>query len=99
MEHLPVVSALLDGRTVEPAMTRRNIGVTGINLLSLKDKEFRIGDVILRFTEPCPPCARMNQTFGDGGQEAMLGHGGIMACVVQGGVVSLGDQIGPHELG
>ena len=96
MEHLPVVAALLGGRDVVPEMTRRNLGVSGINLLALEGKVFRIGDAVLQYTEPCFPCGRMNQTFGDGGLEAMLGHGGIMASVVQGGAIMIGSSITPQ---
>ncbi|MEM8679932.1 MAG: MOSC domain-containing protein [Planctomycetota bacterium] len=92
MEHLPVVAALL-GREIDPQMTRRNIGVSGINLLSLEGKAFRIGDAIVRYTEPCLPCGRMDQTMGEGGLAAMRGHGGIMASVVQGGVISVGAEV------
>ena len=92
MEHLGVVAALLN-REVGPELTRRNIGVSGINLQSLKDKQFRIGDVTLRYTDPCPPCGRMNETLGEGGEDAMVGHGGIMACAVEGGSIKVGDAV------
>ena len=42
-EHLRTIGELLHGEGVDPLDVRRNIVVRGINLLALKDQEFRIG--------------------------------------------------------
>ena len=79
---------------LHPELARRNILVEGVNLLSFKEKKFRIGDeVILEMTGPCHPCSRMEENFGEGGYNAMLGHGGITARVIQGGTIRLGDRV------
>jgi len=91
-EHLAAASSVL-GRAVEPGDVRRNLGVEGLNLLSLKGRRFRVGDALLEHTGPCAPCMRMEQNLGEGGYQAMRGHGGICARVLEGGDVGLGDAV------
>lgn len=91
-EHLEVVGQFL-GKEVSPLLTRRNLVVEGINLLALKDQTFCIGDVILEGTGHCHPCSKMEINLGAGGYNAMRGHGGITAKVIQGGTIALGDEV------
>ena len=92
-EHLAAVSAFL-GKPITPAAVRRNIVVRGINLLALKDRQFRLGDeVILEMTGLCHPCTKMETNLGPGGFNAMRGHGGITARVIRGGRLRLGDVV------
>ena len=92
-EHLNVVSSILGKKRIDPKLARRNIVVSGINLLSLKHHQFRIGDVTLETTGICAPCSRMEENLGAGGYNAMRGHGGITATVIEGGKIKLGDTI------
>lgn len=92
-EHLAVIGGLLGVPPVEPAVLRRNIVVTGINLLALNGCEFSIGEVVLEGTGPCHPCSRMEESLGEGGYNAMRGHGGITARVVSGGVIRVHDVV------
>ena len=92
-EHLPAIAGFLHRDTVDPADLRRNIVVSGINLLALKDREFKIGTVILKMTGLCHPCSRMDDVLGEGGYNAMRGHGGINACVVRPGHIRLLDEV------
>ena len=91
-EHLPVLGAVLK-RTVEPATLRRNIMVSGINLVSLKAARFRIGEALLEGSGPCEPCSRMEDALGPGGYNAMRGHGGITARVLESGRIRIGDSV------
>ena len=91
-EHLAVVGARLD-REIAPADLRRNIAVAGINLFSLKGRRFRIGQALLETTGWCQPCARLEQRLGPGTFQAMRGHGGITAWVIEGGIIRLDDQV------
>jgi MOSC domain-containing protein YiiM len=91
-EHLPVLEALL-AKPVQPAMLRRNLLIGGINLLALKGARFRVGGALLLGTGPCEPCSRMEETLGPGGYNAMRGHGGITARVLESGRINIGDAI------
>ena len=92
-EHLDAVASMLDLETVEPGAVRRNIVVRGINLLALKDKRFRVGDAVLEYTGLCHPCSRMEEVLGPGGYNALRGHGGITARVVEGGEIAVGSPV------
>lgn len=93
-EHLKAVASLLGKDKIDPLLTRRNIVVSGVNLLAFKNMQFQIGeDVILEMTGACHPCSQMETNFGEGGYNAMRGHGGITAKVMQGGEIKVGDKI------
>lgn len=92
-EHIDAVAAILKRDGIDPALLRRNIVVSGINLVALKQNEFQIGEVVLFGTGNCPPCSRMEENLGKGGYNAMRGHGGITAKVITGGTIFLGDKV------
>ncbi len=94
-EHLPVIAALAGLDAVEVATLRRNVLVSGIPLIALKERRFRIGGVVLEGTEPCDPCSRMEDALGPGGYNAMRGHGGLCARIVEGGSFAVGDAVVP----
>ena len=92
-EHLPAIAALSGHAAILPATLRRNLVVSGIPLVALKDRRFRIGEVLLEGTGPCDPCSRMEDALGQGGYNAMRGHGGICARILRGGDIRLGDAV------
>jgi len=92
-EHLPVIAALAGHAQVAPAALRRNLVVSGIPLVALKGRRFRIGGVVLEGIAPCDPCSRMEEVLGEGGYNAMRGHGGLCARIVAGGMLRVGDGV------
>lgn len=92
-EHLPEIAERQGLPEVRPEQLRRNIVVSGLPLLSLKGKAFRIGTAVLVATGDCSPCARMAEALGEGAQRAMSNRGGIIARVASGGEISVGDQV------
>ena len=92
-EHLDVVAQILGKSDIAPKLLRRNIVVSGINLLALKHQQFQVGEVLLETTGICAPCSRMEENLGAGGYNSMRGHGGITAKIVQGGQIKIGDVV------
>ena len=94
-EHLHVIASCLQRETIAPEVFRRNIVVSGLNLLALKGKQFRIGNVVLEYTGLCHPCSKMETALGPGGYNAMRGHGGWCAEVLRPGRIAIGDSVTP----
>ncbi|MGN6150671.1 MAG: MOSC domain-containing protein [Lysobacteraceae bacterium] len=92
-EHLPAIAALSGRDTVLPFMLRRNVVVEGLPLIALKGRRFRIGEVLCEGTAPCDPCSKMEAVLGPGGYNAMRGHGGLCARILEGGTLRLGDAV------
>lgn len=93
-EHLPVIAALARVAAVDALALRRNLVVSGINLLALKNAKLRIGAaVLIEIVGPCAPCSRMEEAVGPGGYAAMRGHGGMTARVLVGGPLAVGDLV------
>ncbi|MBF9042341.1 MOSC domain-containing protein [Rhodobacterales bacterium HKCCE4037] len=94
-EHLPVIAALAHLDHVAPEVLRRNLVVSGLNLGALRGKTLRLGDALIELTIPCAPCSRMEAALGPGGYNAMRGHGGWCAKVLEPGQITLGTQVHP----
>ena len=92
-EHLPVIAALSGYGAVPAALLRRNIVVSGLPLIALKGRRFRVGEVLLEGTAPCDPCSLMEAALGPGGYNAMRGHGGLCARIIEGGTLHIGDAV------
>ena len=92
-ESLRSIASHLGRDEVAAPDLRRNIVTEGINLMALKDRQFRIGEAVLQTTGECHPCSRMEEVLGVGGYNAVRGFGGITARVVRGGAIRLGDTI------
>ena len=94
-EHLAAVAGFLGlDAPLDPGRLRRNLVVSGLNLLALKNRQIQIGaEVVLDITGECHPCSRMEEELGPGGYNAMRGHGGLTAHIAQGGIIRVGDVV------
>jgi MOSC domain-containing protein YiiM len=74
-----------------PAVLRRNVIVSGIDLHDLIGEEFAIQGVRLRGTGHCAPCYWMDQAFAPGTEKFLKKNGGLRAEIMSNGVIAVGD--------
>lgn len=87
----------LDAFGLRPGDVRENITTAGIDLMSLRmGRRLRVGEALLEITGECYPCTRMDE-LRPGLRTAIKGHRGMLARVLQGGSVRIGDAITPVE--
>ena len=79
--------------SIDPALLRRNLVVSGMNLNLLRHQILQIGEAIIVPGALCHPCLRMNENLGEGGVAAMYGYGGLCAKIVRSGTIQVGDAV------
>jgi MOSC domain-containing protein YiiM len=72
---------------------RRNIITRGVRLSSLRGLRFQIGEAILEYDRPRPPCKHIQDLTEPGMTRALRRRGGICARVVEGGRIRAQDEI------
>jgi MOSC domain-containing protein YiiM len=78
---------------LDPGQARRNIVTRNVALNHLVEREFRIGDVVLRGTRLCEPCAHMEKLTVKGAMRGLVHRGGLRAEIISGGAIRVGDAI------
>ncbi len=79
---------------LEPGMAKENLLVRGIRLGDLSvGGRLSVGETLLEVTGDCTPCSFMD-ALRPGLQEAILGERGVLARVVEGGKMRVGDPVG-----
>jgi MOSC domain-containing protein YiiM len=78
---------------LDASRSRRNIVTQGVPLNHFVGKEFKVGDVVLRGTRLCEPCAHMEKLTVKGAMRGLIHRGGLRADIVIGGTVHVGDVI------
>lgn len=73
--------------------TRRNIVTRGVALNHLVGKEFTVGEVRLRGTELCEPCAHVERLSRKGVRQALVHRGGVNAEILASGMIRVGDAV------
>jgi MOSC domain-containing protein YiiM len=72
---------------------KENITTRGIEPMQLSiGTHLRIREAVFELTKPCTPCSRMEE-IRTGLQEELQGQRGMMARVVHGGEIHVGDSI------
>lgn len=92
-EALDEITAGTDVR-VTSGEHRRNIVIRGIHLEELVGGRFTVGEALLEFDRPRPPCGYIQSITQYGMTKALgKGRGGICARVVRSGVIRTGDGL------
>ena len=81
------------GIDVDAEQARRNIVTQGVALNHLLDREFAVGEVVLRGTRLCEPCSHLEKLTVKGITRGLIHRGGLRADVVRGGIIRVGDVI------
>jgi MOSC domain-containing protein YiiM len=78
-----------------PGLSRRNIVTRGVALNHLVEREFSVGQVVLRGTRLCEPCSHLEKLTRQGVMRGLIHRGGLRSEVVAGGMIRIGDAIIP----
>jgi MOSC domain-containing protein YiiM len=78
---------------IDAAQVRRNIATGGVALNHLIDREFTVGEVVLRGTRLCDPCSHLERLTVKGIMRGLIHRGGLRADIVRGGIICVGDAI------
>lgn len=79
----------LDVHDKSPAVFRRNVVVSGVDLNSLIGKTFELQGITFQGSEEARPCYWMDQAFAPGAEEALRGHGGLRARILTNGTLKV----------
>jgi len=83
----------LDALGVEPGAIRENVTVEGTDVHSWPvGQRVKVGGALLEITMVCEPCHRMDELRA-GLRTLLDGKRGMLAYVVEGGEIALGDEI------
>jgi MOSC domain-containing protein YiiM len=82
-----------EGLGVKYGEHRRNIITRGVDLERLRGSRFRIGEAVLEYDRPRPPCKHIQDMTEPGMTRALKRRGGICARVVEGGFIRPRDEI------
>ncbi len=83
----------LDSLGVAPGAIRENVTVEGADVQAWPvGQRVRVGETLLEITMVCEPCHRMDE-LRDGLRAELDGKRGILAHVVEGGEIALGDPV------
>jgi MOSC domain-containing protein YiiM len=92
-EVLLVSKGHLDAVGVEPGAIRENVTVDGADVQSWPvGQRVRVGEAVFEVTMICDPCHRLDE-LRDGLRAQLDGRRGMLAQVVEGGEIALGDSV------
>jgi MOSC domain-containing protein YiiM len=92
-EYLEQIAEALAIPHIDPALLRRNLVISGMDMDLLRFQRLQIGNAIFETSALCHPCSRMDAALGKGAKQAMMGRGGLCAKIVKTGRIALGDEV------
>ena len=78
---------------VSQGQHRRNLVTRGLRLRELRGQRFQVGEAVLEYDRPRPPCAYIQSITQAGMTKALGSRAGICARVVKSGCIRPGDAI------
>ena len=90
VESIERIGTLLDRPGLDPADTRRNIIVRGLDIDEMRAEDFELGGILFRAHRPANPCAWMDVALAPGAFRALRGHGGMRCEPLTSGTLRLG---------
>lgn len=78
---------------IEPEDLRRNIVISNCDLNDLVDKEFQLGNVVLKGKRLCEPCNFLAKKLDSKFLKGMLHKSGLRAEIIKGGSIDLDCQL------
>ena len=90
-----------EGSGFEYIDSRRNIFTFGVELMWLIGREFQVGEAQFKGLKYCDPCRRPSKLSGKtrNFQEVFFDRGGLIAEVIEGGLIKVGDKVIPPPKG
>jgi MOSC domain-containing protein YiiM len=83
----------LDDLGLEPGAIRENVTVAGVDVHAWPvGQRVRVGEAVFEITMVCDPCERMD-AIRPGLRQELEGRRGMLARVVEGGELALGDEL------
>lgn len=82
------ISRDFDLLDLDPALYRRNVITSGIDLNTLIGKRFKIQGIEFEGSEECRPCYWMDESVKPGVHEALKGFGGLRARILNNGTLT-----------
>lgn len=83
------------GIKVPAGDARRNLVTVGVPLNHLVDKEFWVGEVLMRGTRLCEPCKHLESLTQQGVLGGLIHRGGLRARILSEGIIHAGDEVRP----
>ena len=85
--------------TIAGEKTRRNILTRGVPLIELLDRDFMVGNVVMRGIRLFEPCGHLEKVSHISGIfRALVNRSGLKAAILSDGVIHRGDAVKLHSL-
>ncbi|CAN5360028.1 hypothetical protein BH09ACT5_BH09ACT5_21840 [soil metagenome] len=97
VESIERLEPLLGVTGLDPADTRRNIIVRGLEIDRMRGEEFWLGGIRFRAHRPANPCAWMDFALAPGAHRALRGRGGMRCEPLTSGTLALGPTLAHTE--
>jgi MOSC domain-containing protein YiiM len=89
--------AAVEGISLSPAESRRNVLTRGIDVNALVGRRFRVGGVECEGTRLCEPCQYLTDLVGKPVLKPLVHRAGLRARILTDGEIAIDDQVVPLD--